>query len=89
METIRKVKIHILFIFCLIIISAVCLEVFAETAPEEIMDAAKNGLHAFLQRIPQDNLENYGFTPKDPLAKAYVGIPFRVYTITPSDLLNW
>ena len=89
MAGISKIKIGIAFIFCFLIHFIVCVQAFGDTIPQEVMDAGKDGLHVFLERIPPNELVNYGFSPEYPIAKANVNIPFRVYTITPASLFNY
>lgn len=89
MDRIKKIKKHILCASYFIILFSLFSEAFAEIAPKGVMDATKDGLHSFLKLIPTGELQNYGFAPEDPLAKAHVGTPFRVYTITPSALSNY
>ena len=87
--TFKKAKICIVFVICLMTLCLVHFEANAETAPQGVMDAARNGLYPFLQRISPDKFENYGFTAKDSLDNARLGSPFRVYTITPSTLFKY
>ena len=94
METIaedsrKKVRVCIVVILCLSISFSALLDVRAGTAPQEVVDAARNGLYPFLERILPDKLENYGFTAKDRLDEAELDTPFAVYTITPSALSGY
>jgi hypothetical protein len=58
----------------------------AQTAPVEVLRAATNGLPAFLESVSLGNRELYGFTNDTELAQARLGMPWRVYTITPKNL---
>lgn len=89
METAKKAMKYLLCSFCLIVMFSLCPDVFAEAVPQEVTAAAENGLHPFLQRIPPAELGHYGFTRDDALDRAYAGIPFKVYTITPSALSHY
>jgi hypothetical protein len=61
----------------------------AQEPPREATDAAKAGLSAFLNRIPRDALEQFGFSKDDSLAQCYLGNPFQLHTISPSALSKY
>ena len=61
---------------------------WAQPAPPEVINAASNGLPAFLESVSLGNRELYGFTNDTDLAQARLGVPFRVYTITPKNLAS-
>jgi hypothetical protein len=61
---------------------------WAEPAPPEVMNAASNGLPAFLASVSLGNKELYGFTNDAELAAARLGTPLRVFTITPRNLAS-
>ena len=75
----------------ILLLFAICFSfnVFAEEVPREVLAAAKKGIIPFLNTIPEEGRASYGFGPGDQLDQAEVGIPFRVYTITPSALSNY
>lgn len=56
---------------------------------QEIVQAAEDGLPAFLDRIPSGMQEWYGFENYDILRESYPGTPFQLYTITPSAVRNY
>lgn len=85
----RKSKAAAVFVFWFLTLFSVCSEVIAETTPEEIIEVGKNGLQAFLERVPPNELAKYGFGPEYPIAQANVGVPFKVFTITPSSLFGY
>lgn len=60
-----------------------------ETAPQEVIQAAIDGLGPFLKAIPSQDLDHYGFSDQKELAQAKLGKPFKVYTITPDKILNY
>lgn len=61
---------------------------WAQPAPNEVLNAASNGLPAFLASVSLGNREPYGFTNDTDLAQARLGAPFRVYIITPKNLAS-
>jgi hypothetical protein len=61
---------------------------WAQPVPNEVLNAASNGLPAFLASVSLGNRELYGFTNDTELAQAQLGAPFRVYTITPKNLAS-
>jgi len=61
---------------------------WAQPAPPEVLNAASNGWPAFLASVSLGNRELYGFTNDTDLARARLGAPFRVYTITPENLAS-
>ena len=73
---INKMKILILTIAVLLCIPPLTAE--AQTGPAEVVSAAAAGLHSFLDRIPMENRQDYGFTKTDSLDKAYLGDPFNL-----------
>ena len=85
----KRRKVHLLRASCIIITMCGCLEAFGETAPPEVVSAAKSGLRPFLEKIPAQDLRSYGFEPGAPLDTAYVGIPYRLYELTPSALARF
>jgi hypothetical protein len=54
--------------------------------PPEVLSAAQSGLSAFLDRIPRDEMEPYGFPKGSDLSQARLGEPFLLYQITPASL---
>lgn len=72
---------------CILLCMAILLSAASEGIAEEaIIKAAEKGLQPFLNRIPQGELEQFGFAKGDSLEQAYAGNPFRLHTITPSAL---
>jgi hypothetical protein len=61
---------------------------WAQPAPPEVLNAASNGLPAFLASVSLGNRELYGFTNDTDLAQARLGVPLRVHTITPKALAS-
>lgn len=80
--------------FALSVLSLIALILSAssisrEAAPEEVVQAAMDGLDPFLDAIPDRDLEHYGFADSEQLLQATLGEPFRVYTIIPDKILNY
>jgi hypothetical protein len=61
---------------------------WGQPAPPEVLNAASNGLPAFLSSVSLGNRELYGFTNDADQAQARLGVPLRVYTITPKNLAS-
>jgi hypothetical protein len=61
---------------------------FESTVPQEVWDAANEGLGPFLQAIPADNSEVYGFPASGNLEQATLAQPYRVMTILPEALFG-
>ena len=59
---------------------------WAQPTPLEVLTVASNGLPAFLASVPLGNRDLYGFTNGTDLAQAQLGVPLRVYAITPTAL---
>lgn len=57
-----------------------------ENPPVDVKQAATEGLQPYLNKIPADSLEQYGFIEGDDLAAADLGTPFRLHTLTPAAL---
>jgi hypothetical protein len=58
-------------------------------APEEIVQAAENGLGKFLNSIPKKDIEKYGFSSPDEFKRSTLDTPFQVNTILPDVILNY
>lgn len=84
---VRKTKqiVCILAIFLLFVVPSRA----RETVPQEVAQAAMDGLSSFLKAIPATELAHYGFSSEENLSKATLGAAFRVYTITPDKILNF
>lgn len=84
-----KLMVHILsgFLFILLIFPASAIS--REAAPQAVIQAAIDGLGTFLEAIPSQDLEHYGFASAEDLTYATLGKPFKVYTITPDKILNY
>jgi hypothetical protein len=61
---------------------------WAQPVPPDVLNAASNGLPAFLESVSFGNRELYGFTNDNDLARARPGVPLRVFTITPQALAS-
>ena len=72
-------------LFCMMLLLSAVSEGTAE-ADSAITKAAEEGLQPFLNRIPQGELEKFGFAKEDSPDQAYTGSPFRLHTITPAAL---
>lgn len=75
--------------FCGAFLLALASSMASETVPSEVVEAAENGLQPFLQWIPAESVESYGFRPGDCLENARLGKPFRLHTITPTALRSY
>jgi hypothetical protein len=60
----------------------------AQPVPPEVLDAASNGLPAFLASVPATTRESYGFPSDSDLTQARLGAPLLQYTVTPAALTN-
>ncbi len=78
-----------LAVFCLAILFFMGIKGFAEEAPSGAINAAENGLQAFLQKIPEGEFALFGFTRDDDLDNAKTGTPFQIHTITPTALSRY
>ena len=76
------------WIVCAVVLGAGLMAWGADSiAPPEVLKAAKDGLPAFLSKIPAGEQSEYGFDSKEGCAKESVlGKPFRLLTITPTSL---
>lgn len=61
----------------------------AESAPDEVVSVARDGLHKFLNAIPEGELRHFGFTSKEELDQTTIGAPYRIYTIRPSEIFSY
>jgi len=61
----------------------------ADVPPHEVKQAAERGLPDFLNAIPREDLERYGFKNEEELKAATLGEPYRVYTIVPERLASY
>lgn len=66
-------------------LSVPCL-MAAQTAPDDVVQAAVDGLQPYLQKIPADAMDQYGFAGVADLASASLGTPFLVHVLTPAAL---
>jgi hypothetical protein len=78
-----------LSVFSLVALIVPTSSISREAAPDEVVQAAEEGLGPFLDAIPDRDLEHYGFENQEQLLQATLGKPFRVYTITPDKILNY
>ena len=68
-----------------LLLSATCL--MAEQDPSaDVIQAATEGLPFYLNKIPADSLEQYGFVSGDDLTTASLGTPFLLHKLTPAAL---
>lgn len=84
-----KLTVHILSVFALILLIFPASSLSREAAPQEVIQAAVDGLGPFLEAIPSQDSEHYGFASTEDLTNATLGKPFKVYTITPDKILNY
>lgn len=61
---------------------------WAQPTPPEVLTAASNGLPAFLASVRLGSRDLYGFTNDTELAQTRLGVPLRVYAITPTALAS-
>ena len=61
----------------------------AEFVPDEVVSAARDGLHLYLNAIPEGELGHFGFTSKEEFDQTTIGTPFKKYTINPSEILSY
>ena len=80
-------KSKLLLILLLVLI--VALQVGAEDVPQEVVQAAEEGLPVFLSLIPPSRMENYGFSEKYNQDDAVLGRPFQEYLIYNTDVENY
>jgi len=55
---------------------------------KQVREQAKSELNLFLKQIPAGKESNYGFENIAEIHKSEVGIPYRVFTILPLNLIN-
>lgn len=58
----------------------------AQVPHEDVLRAAETGLLPYLEKVPLDRIEQYGFVEGDVLQSATLGAPFLLHTITPEAL---
>jgi hypothetical protein len=73
-------------LICLFLFVSIASQGAPRAAPPEVVNAAREGLHPFLKRIPRDAMQDYGFAKDDPLDQCVLGRPFLVHTITPNAI---
>ncbi|WP_372371017.1 papain-like cysteine protease family protein [Candidatus Uabimicrobium sp. HlEnr_7] len=73
-------------IFCFLAVFAM---VFVSAAPEDVVKAAQQGMHSFLNSIPEAMLSEYGFDSEEELEQCQLGAPFQLKTITPNKLRSY
>lgn len=78
-----------LLLVTICLVSLLAMNVNAETPPDEVVRAARDGLSVFLAAIPEGELSFYGFANKDELKQATIGASFRIYTIAPDNILSY
>jgi len=61
----------------------------AETVPADVRTAAEQGVSRFLDAIPDDDLNRFGFTKEAELSQTTLGHPLPVYTIEPLRILDY
>jgi hypothetical protein len=83
-----KKRISILLMACVISLLMMS-SLNAESAPNEVVRAARDGLRMFLNAIPEGELGYFGFTSKEEFDQTTIGTPFRIYTISPNKILSY
>ena len=58
-------------------------------APQEVIQAAEEGLPYWLSQIPPSQMENFGFSEDDNLDEAVLGRPFHEYLINRAEVVNY
>jgi hypothetical protein len=61
----------------------------AESVPDEVVSTARDNLHFYLNAIPEGELGHFGFTNKKEFDQTTLGTPFKIYTISPSEILSY
>lgn len=61
----------------------------SQHVPQQVLQAAEEGLPSFLESIPQSDLEHFNFNSADELQQATLGAPIEIYTIHPDDILDF
>ena len=73
----------------IIILLALASQGVAQEPPQKVTEAANKGLSAFLNRIPPDKAQEFGFSKHDQLAQCYLGNPLQLHAISPSALSKY
>ena len=90
MKALRSEFLSNLMIIVFVSILQVIFVSLAEAMPpEEVVNAAEQGLINFSQNIPPQNFSQLGFLSQDEISKNQLGEAFQIYTIHPDDLLNF
>jgi hypothetical protein len=89
MRTGREVFALFVFVVLLAIFMMHGTALCAEEPPAAVKEAAVKGLTSLLPAIVGDSLKHYNFSDPKELDKATLGGPFRVYTITPENILSY
>ncbi|MBD3290189.1 hypothetical protein GF337_15385 [candidate division KSB1 bacterium] len=58
-------------------------------APDDVQQAAEMGFKHFLDAIPPDDLDHFGFSGGDDFSKVTLGRPFKVYQIAPELIQSY
>lgn len=59
-----------------------------EKPPHDAVDAARAGMRAFVDGIPDGGLDRFGFRDRDEAAAAILGKALHVYTVPPAAVLE-
>ncbi|MBI9092743.1 MAG: hypothetical protein JEZ12_26300 [Desulfobacterium sp.] len=73
------------FLVCLLFSN----NLLANDSSPEIFQAAQSGLDRFLNQIPENDLESYGFSQNSLLDHASLGIPLELYKLLPSEVTDY
>jgi hypothetical protein len=76
-----------LFIFLTLVFGGQSL--MAGEVPAEAQKAAEKGLPTILQTLPDNIVQQFGFSGPEELSLASLGSPFQVFTIHPAEILNY
>lgn len=76
-------------IFVIVATFQVPLVVLGNEKPsDELINAATEGIKAFLKDVPPQHLHRFGFQSKEEVDTAVLGQEFRIYTIPPDTILQ-
>ena len=73
----------------IIILMSLASQGAAQAPPKEVTEAANKGLSAYLNKIPPDQAQEFGFSKDDRFVECYLGNPLQLHTISPSALSKY
>ena len=73
----------------LLLVLFIALQVGAQDVPQEVVQAADEGLPVFLSLITPSQMEDFGFSENDNLDDAVLGRPFQQYLIYNADVIHY